>query len=135
MGWYEALKDAVTAADNLRNSELKQKLAAVQVECANIAEENVRLREECSALKDKLRIREELQWDETVGAYFRLAASGSKEGPYCPSCRDGSDKVVRMAKDGEEFRCTVCKRPLGLGASRGATFGFSRGPSFMDEKF
>ena len=54
MGWYEALKDAVKAADQLRSAELKQKLAEVQVECAKLAEDNALLRQELIEMREKI---------------------------------------------------------------------------------
>ena len=66
MGWYEALKDAHAVADRLKNAELKQRLADLQVECAKLAEENARLRQELIALRQRVRTREEMQYQHDV---------------------------------------------------------------------
>ena len=59
MSWYEAVKDAVTAANKLQDADLIQRLATVQVECAALAEENARLREERNELRATLTARAE----------------------------------------------------------------------------
>src|SRR5947209_6981428 len=114
MGWYEAVKDAFAVADKLKNVELKQTLAAVQMECANLAEENTRIREERNVLKEKLRLREEMDFDQKTGGYYRTGPSGERMGPFCPKCFGGSSKAVPMAKEGEDFRCAVCMYLLDL---------------------
>lgn len=137
MGWYDAVKDALVVADQLKNVEMKQKLAAVQIECANLAEENARLRQERNELQEKLRLREEMVWDEKMKSYFRTGPSGDREGPFCPKCYGGSDKVIRMAKEHQDFRCPVCRHLLNLDESAGLPMlGFGPpGKSIMDEEF
>jgi hypothetical protein len=56
MGWYEAIKDVVTVADRLRDAELKHRLAAVQVECAKLAEDNARLRQDVLELRGQVQL-------------------------------------------------------------------------------
>jgi predicted ATP-grasp superfamily ATP-dependent carboligase len=58
MGWYEAIKDAIVVADRLRDIELKQRLADVQVECAKLAEENAKLRQELLDLREQAKTRQ-----------------------------------------------------------------------------
>ena len=95
MGWYEALKDAVAVADQLKNAELKQKLAAVQVESAKLAEENARLRQELIDLREQAQTRQEMEYHDNV--YWRQFAEGEREGPFCPKCLDGERKKARMS--------------------------------------
>ena len=117
MGWYEALKDVLTVADRLRDAELKQRLAAVQVECANLAEDNARMRQELVEMRQQVQTRQEMKWRENV--YWRELDGGNTEGPFCPKCLDGSGKASRMAERSEDtfWRCPVCltavKRPGG----------------------
>ena len=108
MGWYEALKDAIAAADRLRDAEMKQRLADVQVECAKLAEENARLRQELIDLRERERIREEMQYADNV--YWRPSGKGKREGPFCPKCFDGENKTARMSEHLEDsyWRCPVC---------------------------
>jgi FtsZ-binding cell division protein ZapB len=109
MGWYEAIKDAISVADRLRDAELKQKLADIQMECAKLAEENARLRQERNELKKQIEAREHLEFRQNV--YWRKTGEGKDEGPFCPSCADGGRKIVRMEDrpDDRYWRCTVCQ--------------------------
>lgn len=91
MGWYEAVKDVLSVADRLRDAELRQ-LANVQVECANLAEENARLRQELMDLREKTRARQEMEFRDNV--YWRLSEDARKEGPFCPKCLDGDGNLV-----------------------------------------
>jgi hypothetical protein len=108
MGWYEAIKDVVTVADRLRDAELKQRLAAVQVECAKLAEDNAAMRQELMELRQQVQIRQEMKWRENV--YWRELDGGKNEGPFCPKCLDGDGKVARMADRSDDtfWRCAVC---------------------------
>ena len=109
MGWYEAVKDVIVVADRLRDSELKQKLATVQVECAKLAEENAQLRQERNELRDQLNARDEMVFGDNV--YWREPPTGAREreGPFCPRCHDGSRRTARMVDDPEDddWRCSV----------------------------
>ncbi len=108
MGWYEAVKDAVVAADQLRNAEMKQKLAAVQMECSKLAEDNARLRQELVDIREKQRVREGMEYRENT--YWRHLAESKVEGPYCPKCLDGQQVAARMEdrSNSRWWRCHVC---------------------------
>lgn len=107
MGWYEAIKDALSVADRLRDAELKHKLADVQVECAKLAEENARLRQELIDLRQRVQTRQEMHHQHDV--YWRQSGE-KREGPFCPKCLDGEGKAARMSdrSDDDYWRCPVC---------------------------
>jgi len=108
MGWYEAIKDAATVADKLRDAEMKQKLADVQVECAKLAEDNAQLRQEVIELREKVQTRQKMEFRYDV--YWSRLPEGEHEGPYCPKCLDGDGKASRMGnrQDDRFWRCRVC---------------------------
>ena len=112
MGWYEALKDAIKAADQLRNAELKQKLAEVQVECAKLAEDNALLRQELIEMREKMQVHQDMEFRNNV--YWRRMADGNSEGPYCPKCLDGERKAARMTERNDDYywRCPVCSKAI-----------------------
>lgn len=114
MAWLDTISAAIAVADELKNVDLKSKLADVKMACVDLAEQNVRLREERNDLREKLRLREEMVWDEKMNAYFRTNPSGVREGPFCPKCLDGDSKVARMASEYQDFRCPVCTHLLNL---------------------
>jgi beta propeller repeat protein len=87
VGWYEAMKDAISVADRLRDAELKQKLANVQIECAKLSEENAQLRLEVHELREQIRTRQTMEFRDDV--YWRNE-DGQLIGPICPKCFDGA---------------------------------------------
>lgn len=108
MGWYEAVKDLLSVAERLKDADLKNRLADVQVECAKLAEENARLRTELLDLREQVKTRQEMIFQSNV--YWRYGKDSNQEGPYCPKCLDGSDKLARMVEppDGNYWHCPVC---------------------------
>jgi hypothetical protein len=108
MGWYEAIKDAVSVADRLRDAELKEKLAALRMEGAKLAEENAQLRQELLDCKAKAETRKNMEFRDNV--YWRVREGGDPEGPFCPKCLDGDDRAARMEDrpEGKFWRCPVC---------------------------
>lgn len=107
MGWYEALKDAVSAADKLRDADLKQKLASLQVECAKLAEDNAQLRQELLETREQANLREKMIYRDN--AYW-AEGSGDVQGPFCPKCLDGDRRAARMTvrSDDHCWRCPTC---------------------------
>ena len=107
MGWYEALKDAVKAAEHLKDAELTQKLGTVQMECAALAEENSRIREERNGLREQLRLQGVMEFETNV---YWMREGETRSGPFCPKCWDGDRKTARMEDrpDDHYWRCPVC---------------------------
>ncbi len=111
MGWYEAIKDVITVADKLKNAELKQKMADVQMECAKLAEDNARMRQELIEFREEATVKQEMLFQGDV--YWRKQAEGGLDGPFCPSCFDGNGKVARMQGGNTEYwYCPVCKHSV-----------------------
>ena len=107
MGWYEAIKDLGSVAEKINHAEILEKLALLRMECAALAEENARLREENLKQAAQINAREDLQFKHNV--YWR-GDGDNREGPFCPKCLNDSGKVARMGdtlKDGW-WRCVVC---------------------------
>jgi cell division septum initiation protein DivIVA len=90
MGWYEALKDAVTVADRLKDSELEHRLAAVRVECAKLAEENAKLRQDLLELRTQVKRGGSRNSDSVI--------SGSLASPTPP---EGGDTKERGDEENE----------------------------------
>jgi len=112
VGWYEAMKDAWQTAERLKDAELKQRLSEVQMEYAKLAEENAQLREERNALREEMRLREVMDYDENV--CWKRQEDGSRVGPYCPTCWQGHQNLVRMEErpDDHYRRCHVCRTQI-----------------------
>src|SRR6266446_4577407 len=106
MGWLDTISAAIAVADEVKNADLKTKLVDVKLACVELAEELVRIREERNELREQLRLRDEMVWDQKIGAYFRAGTQGREE-PFCPRCLDADKKVCRMAAWDQDFRCVV----------------------------
>jgi len=99
-------------ADNVATAELKlaiasltEQLADIKMQALDLAERNRQLEAEVSRLKAP----PEVVYRDNV--YFK--ADG--DGPFCPSCYDNDQKLIRIPEVSEVFRmtmkyrCNVCK--------------------------
>ena len=128
MGWYEPLKDAIVLASRLKDTELEQKLGALQMECGALAHENSLLREECNKLKKRLDTREAMKYEQNV---YWMGEGDDRDGPFCPNCLSSEDRVGPLQDRPDEHygRCHVCDKKVakpgqdpkmaGLGRTRG----------------
>ncbi len=110
MSLYDAVKDLGTAVRKLDNAELLKRVADVQMEGAELGEENARLREENLALKSRLKIRDQLTFEDHV--YWQVDGE-KRHGPFCPACWDGDSTTLARMEDRPDdhwWRCTVCPK-------------------------
>lgn len=127
MGMYEAIKDAVSLAQQADNAGLVRQLLDAQKEAIDLVQRLQVLSEENTSLKRQLEIKGELRWEHNV--YWR-DRDGSRDGPYCQRCWDKDDKLARMSerRDNPYWHCAICSlRRLRPGqqpiVSRGRTTG------------
>ena len=110
---YEAVKDAIIAVDRLRDAEVRQKLADVQVECAKLAAEgNGSLRQELLTLRETERLRDDMKLRDNV--YWHEQPDVEPDGPFCPACFDGQSRTARMiaSNSGATWICATCRRQI-----------------------
>lgn len=105
MGWFEAIKDAFTVADNFKNADLIHRLVDVRMEGAKLVEENVRLRQELADLREQAKTRQQMHYEKN--AYWWQTSEGKSEGPFCPKCFAGDNKPARMS-DYADFHAWIC---------------------------
>lgn len=132
MSWYDAIKAAGDAAEKLHDAELNQRLALVVMEGAKLAEENAKLRDELTQLREASRLREVLVFRDDV--YWLDGTESEPDGPYCQRCWDGARKIVRLTDGGRDrWFCTVCNlqpwKPGGRERFRSGGRGVSPAPS------
>ncbi len=95
-------KTALDIANELKNIELKSAILELKEELLNIREENL-------VLKEQLKIQNSYNFIfDKNGWYWNLTENGSKDEAYCPSCKDGHNKIVRMKDNNDCYACTVC---------------------------
>ncbi len=94
MGWYDALKDAITVAQKADNIELTRQLLDAQRELLDMQAENNRLRGEIFELRSKEADAEGLHFDKN--SYWKTMPAGAADGPFCSRCWDFDKKLVRL---------------------------------------
>lgn len=110
----QAIGKILQKADNI---ELYEKLLTIQEKALDIMKENESLRNENSELKEKLRIKGSLRFGKNM--YYKVdEKENKKDGPFCSSCWDKENKLIRVHKtDGSHFAsiywCPVCKTNFG----------------------
>jgi hypothetical protein len=87
-------------ASKRKDSELSREMLAVlplftqlQAEVLKLQNENAELRAEDSRSEEWRRIKGRLRFDGTV---YWLEKDGQKDGPYCPTCADANERLVRL---------------------------------------
>lgn len=95
------------------NIELYKKLLAIQERALEIMEQNESLRDENSKLKEKLKIKGSLRFENNM--YYEVDEKGNKkDGPFCSRCWDKEDKLIRIHKPDENrltrvYWCPECR--------------------------
>ena len=108
MSVLETAKDVITLVQKADNLELVKQVLALQSDIMKMMDENRALKDENRALRDELNIKLKLVFRND--AYWLPNDSGSEEGPYRATCRDGDGKLVRMSHSAKlgSFFCRVC---------------------------
>ena len=99
-------------ADNVATAELKLaianltgQLADIKIQAVELAGENADLKQQLS----KLKAPPEVEYRDNV--YFKL----NGDGPFCPTCHDNDEKLIRIQevegvfRDMMKYRCNVCQ--------------------------
>jgi len=116
-----SLKIATDTAVFLRNSGLSLKEAEHKLKLADLigtlADAKIQFSEiqqlifdkdkQIKELEDALEIKGKLKWAAPV---YYLIEGDSKEGPFCPQCKDNNQKLIRLQGSGNGFWvCKTCK--------------------------
>lgn len=97
------------------NLEAEQKLQELQEAFIDLKYENLELREEVLALRERAKVREELTYE---APFYFIHKEDEKDGPFCQKCYDDESKLVRLIEVnnslGSHF-CKVCENNYGEG--------------------
>ena len=96
MGVIDTVRETVSLIQQVDNIEILRKMLALQTQVVELFEEN-------RALKEKLTVRDSLEFRDNT--YWR-----GSDGPFCSPCWDGKSLLVRLHsfKSGN-VHCPVCK--------------------------
>lgn len=88
--------------------ELKEKIIELRETLLAQKEETVLLREQIAELKNRNQLREQLKFE--YPNYYSISESGQKDGPFCKSCKDNSEKLIRLSvrQINTAWYCDVC---------------------------
>jgi hypothetical protein len=115
---YEIAKLIISADRAFDKAELKLKLADLMValaeartQVADMQDQTYRLADELVATERKLAFAGNMRYEAPY--YFNIS-DGQRDGPYCPSCWDGRQKLaIRLYQASPGFwMCNACKTSL-----------------------
>lgn len=107
MGWYEAIKDGINAAQKADNIPLVNSLIDAQMQILDLIEENNRLKNENLELKKKDDLMNKIERHKD--AYITLKDDEIKI-IYCSNCYDTKQILVQCQTDEDgQYLCPSCK--------------------------
>jgi len=112
---YEIAKLIISADRAFDKAELKLKLADLMVALAEARTQVAEMQDQTYRLADQLAETErKLAFAGTMkyeAPYYFNIADGQREGPYCPSCWDGTSKLAIRLYEASPGRwiCHTCK--------------------------
>ncbi len=78
--------------------EAQEKISLLREEIISLREEKTALIDKIRNLEEQLKIKDQLYWDGTV-YWLEKDDSTEKEGPFCQRCYDVTRKLVRLQKE------------------------------------
>ena len=102
MGWYEAIKDCIVAAQKADNIPLVSELIDAQKQILDIVNENQKLREQIKEMQATEDIAEKIERHDD--AYITLSDDPDKR-IYCSCCWDTKRMLVQGQKTGVGTYC------------------------------
>ena len=103
-------KDIVDLIKKGATLEAQEKILELREAALELQEENLELKEELAKFRANQQLQDELSFDGDV--YWKIK-DGEKEGPFCPTCLDTKNEIVRLHKDGDGWWCHPCKNHFG----------------------
>lgn len=109
MSTISDVKELAKLIQDLGRMDLYKKVVDLQSDIVELTEERNRLREENRVLKEKKSIKDSLRFDTNL---YWLKKGNNEIGPFCQSCMDSEEKLVRLIEYGhsEYLECSVCKK-------------------------
>jgi len=90
--------------------EAQEKIMELREAVIALKEENVRQSERIRDLEDKIKIKGQIIFE---GGVYWLVEEKGKDGPYCQTCYDTKEMLVRLQKKENGWVCRSCKTYFG----------------------
>lgn len=108
-----SIKTATEIAKLIKDSGVSLEQAEIKLQIANLisslADAKIELADlqvEFNTLKEKLNQRDSVKW---VKPYYMRQLDDIMDGPFCPTCYDNSDKLIRLQGSGKDgWHCQIC---------------------------
>lgn len=108
MGWYEAIKDGINAAQKADNIPLVNNLIEAQKQILDLINENNKLKIENTELKAKKNLTDKIERHRD--AYITLKGDSQKL-IYCSNCFDTNQKLIQaQTNEDGTYWCPSCKQ-------------------------
>ena len=108
MGILDTAKDVITLVQKADNLELVKQVLALQADIMKMMEENRALRDEVRELKGQLHTKVNLIFRDNT--YWLPKDDGTEDGPFCSTCHDSEQKLVRLHKlHSGGYSCETCR--------------------------
>jgi ClpP class serine protease len=106
MSVLDTAKQVVELVQKADNIELYRKILDLQAELLKLVDDNGALRDQVKALREQLVLKANLRF--RGNRYWSVREDGKEEGPFCPTCWDIDQRLVRnLATDTMVF-CYYC---------------------------
>lgn len=86
-------KEIADLVKKIGNVELYRRIIDLEGEIIELSGQNHSLKEQVSALEQKLKLRAQLKFSDSM---YWLADGDAKDGPFCQRCYDVDGKLVRV---------------------------------------
>lgn len=106
MGILDTAKDVITLVQKADNLELVKQVLALQSDIMKMMDENRTLKDEIRTLKNQLHTKEKLIFRNNT--YWLPKDDGTEDGPFCSTCHDSDQKLIRLHKTHLGYSCATC---------------------------
>jgi len=110
MGLLDNIKAIAKTVRQIDNIDLNQQILDLQSDALDMLEENGRLKVELEQANQRLNIRDKLIF--SCNMYYLPGKDGKKDGPFCSSCYDASQNLIRLHSYKGFWGCPQCGRLL-----------------------
>jgi regulator of replication initiation timing len=117
MSILDNAKQVAKAVEEIHNLELYQRVLNLHSDIIELVEENNRLRDEVTELKQKLELRAKMKFERPF--YFQEGDAT----PHCAGCWEVKKQAIHAVKQWEEqgetkWECPACKQGYKVGTHR-----------------
>ena len=129
---YDIIKDLLKAAKNVQNQEVVQLAMDLQEKFFELREDNDKLLDEIKDLKEKIKILEQAEINETEIEYydkgFITLKKDSYKIPYCSFCWKKEHKLFPIAQRGTwcQYHCSNCSADIIVMSKKGTILNSTR---------